>query len=81
MTLESGQRVLFWENEAEGFYAMLETQDGTVDLTAMAESVGPGEPLEFSSSWLGPDYTIEMDQEGSGYVQWEPVYPQALPEG
>ena len=81
MTLESGQRVLFWENEAEGFYAMLETQDGTVDLTAMAESVGPGDPLEFSSSWLGPDYTIEMDQEGSGYVQWEPVYPQALPEG
>lgn len=81
MTLESGQRLLFWENTAEGFYIMLETQDGTVDLTAMAESIGPGEPLEFSSYYLGPDYTIEIDQEGSGYVQWEPVYPQELPEG
>lgn len=78
MTLESGQRLLFWANEAEGFYAMLETEDESVDLTAMAESVAPGAKLEISPHYLGPDYTIELDQEG--YVQWEPVYPQQLPK-
>lgn len=81
MTTSSGQRTLFWKNEAEGFNAMLETEDETVDLTAMAESAAPGEPLQVSPSYLGPDYTIELEQEPSDYVGWEAVYPQAVPEG
>lgn len=81
VTTDSGQRFLFWKNETEGFSAMLETGDENVDLVAMAQSVAPGERLEVSAKWLGPDYTIVLEKEDSGYVQREPIYPQALPEG
>lgn len=81
MTTASGERLLFWKNEEEGFNAMLETEDETVDLTAMAEGVAPGEPLQVTKNYLGPDYTIELEQEPMNYVGWEPVYPQAVPEG
>lgn len=81
MTTDSGQRLLFWENAQEGFNAMLSTRDENVDLLAMAESAAPGENLEVSASYLGPDYTIELEQDPTAYVGWEPVYPQQLPEG
>lgn len=81
MTTSSGLRLLFWENEEEGFNAMLSVDDETVDIIGMAESVAPGEPLEVSANHLGPDYTIELEQEPSAYVGWEPVYPQKVPEG
>lgn len=81
MTTSSGLRLLFWKNEEEGFNAMLSVDDETVDIIAMAESVAPGEPLEVSANYLGPDYTIELEQEPSTYVGWEPVYPQSVPEG
>ena len=77
----SGQHLLFWKNEAEGFYAMLESTDEGVDLTQMAENVAPGEPLEVSANNLGPDYSIALEQQPSAYVGWEPVYPQMVPEG
>lgn len=81
MTTSSGLRLLFWENEEEGFNAMLSVDDEAVDIIGMAESVAPGEPLEVSANYLGPDYTIELEQEPSTYVGWEPVYPQSVPEG
>lgn len=81
MTTSGGQRMLFWKNTEQGFNAMLETTNEAIDLTAMAESVAPGEPLQVSASYLGPDYTIEFTQEPSDYVGWEPVYPQDVPEG
>lgn len=81
MTTSSGQRLLFWKNEEEGFNAMLSVDDETVDIIGMAESVAPGAPLEVSANHLGPDYTIELEQEPSAYVGWEPVYPQKVPEG
>ena len=80
MTTSSGLRLLFWENEQEGFNAMLSVEDPAVDILAMAESVAPGEPLEVTSNYLGPDYTIKLEQDAS-YVGWEPVYPQRVPEG
>lgn len=81
MTTSSGLRLLFWKNEEEGFNAMLSVDDEAVDIIAMAESVAPGAPLEVSANHLGPDYTIELEQEPSVYVGWEPVYPQSVPEG
>ena len=81
MTTGSGQRLLFWKNQDEGFNAMLSVADESVDIVAMAESVAPGELLEVSANHLGPDYTIELEQESSAYVEWEPVYPQSMPEG
>ena len=81
MTTSSGLRLLFWKNEEEGFNAMLSVDDEAVDIIGMAESVAPGEPLEVSANHLGPDFTIELEQEPSAYVGWEPVYPQNVPEG
>ena len=81
MTTSSGLRLLFWENEQEGFNAMLSVEDDAVDILSMAESAAPGEPLEVTSNYLGPDYTIELEQDASSYVGWEPVYPQRVPEG
>ena len=81
MTTSSGLRLLFWKNEQEGFNAMLSVEDDAVDILAMAESAAPGEPLEVTSNYLGPDYTIELEQDASSYVCWEPVYPQSVPEG
>lgn len=81
MTTSSGLRLLFWKNEQEGFNAMLSVDDETVDIFAMAESVAPGAPLEVSSNYLGSDYSIELEQDSDTYVGWEPVYPQAVPEG
>ena len=52
MTTSSGLRILLWENKTEGFYAMLETGDESVDLMAVAESVAPGEKLEVSAHFL-----------------------------
>ena len=80
MTTSSGLRLLFWKNEQEGFNAMLSVEDDAVDILAMAESAAP-EPLEVTSNYLGPDYTIELEQDASSYVGWEPVYPQSVPEG
>ena len=80
MTTSSGLRLLFWKNEQEGFNAMLSVEDDAVDILAMAESAAPGEPLEVTSNYLGPDYTIELE-DASSYVGWEPVYPQSVPEG
>ena len=78
---QSTQRTLFWHNETEGFYAFLETMDDTVDLEALAESIGPGSKMEVSISWLGPDYTLELEQEPSVYVEWQSIYPQNIPDG
>ena len=75
------QRTLFWENEAEGFHAFLETMDAGVDITVLAESVAPGEKLEVSKSYLGPDYTIELEQEPTEYIEWRSIYPRNIPEG
>lgn len=81
MTTGSGQRLLYWKNEEEGFNAVLSAEDEAVDIVAMAESVTPGEPLEVSANYLGPDYTVELEQESSACVEWEMVYPQNVPEG
>lgn len=81
ITIGSQQRILCWHNEQEGFYARLDTEDENVDLVAIAESVMPGEKLEVSSNYLGPDYTIEMKQAQAKYFGWGSIYPQELPEG
>lgn len=78
---QTTQKALFWENKDEGFNAFLETMDETIDLVTLAESVGPGEKLQISDSWLGPDYTIELEQEPTLYMQWQSIYPQQIPEG
>lgn len=75
------QRTLFWENKEEGFYAFLETMDESVDLVAVAESVGSGEIMEVSESYLGPDFTIELEQEPTAFIEWQSVYPQKIPVG
>ena len=54
--------------------------DETIDLTALAESVGPGPKLEVSKAYLGPDYTIELEQEPTTYIEWQSVYPQEIPD-
>lgn len=81
ITIGSQQRILCWHNEQEGFYARLDTEDESVDLVAIAESVMPGEKLEVSSNYLGPDYTIEMRQAQAKYFGWGSIYPQEIPEG
>lgn len=78
---QSTQQTIFWHNESEGFYAFLETIDTTVDLVALAESVGPGPKMEVSKSYLGPDYTIELEQEPTTFIEWQSVYPQNIPAG
>ena len=81
MTTSSGLRILYWTNAQEGFHAVLSVQDTTVDILAMADSVAPGAPLELSNDYLGPDYSIELQQEPGTYTIWESIYPQAVPEG
>ena len=78
---QSSQQTIFWNNESEGFYACLETIDAKVDLVVLAESVGPGPKMEVSKSYLGPDYTIELEQEPTTYIEWQSVYPQSIPDG
>lgn len=78
---QTTQQTIFWHNEAEGFDAFLETMDETIDLVSLAESVGPGEKMEVSKSYLGPDYTIELEQEPTTYIEWQSVYPQNIPAG
>ena len=78
---QSTQQTIFWHNESEGFYAFLETIDAEVNLVALAESVGPGPKMEVSQSHLGPDYTIELEQEPTAFIEWQSVYPQSIPEG
>lgn len=78
---QSTQRTLYWENTEEGFWALLETMDDTIDLISLAESVGPGEKLPVSDSWLGPDYSIELEQDPTTYIAWKSIYPQNIPEG
>ena len=81
LTTSGGLRVLVWKNEQEGFNAYLSTMDETVDILAMAESVAPGAPLEISKDYLGPDFSIELEQPQDVYLGWAPVYPQKVPEG
>ena len=78
---QTTQQTIFWHNESEGFYAFLETMDETVDLVALAEGVGPGPKMEVSKSYLGPDYTIELEQEPTTFIGWQSVYPQNIPAG
>ena len=78
---QDDQKILSLENKEEGFYAFLETMDETVDLVALAESIAPGEKLEVSKSYLGPDYTIELEQEPTTFIEWQSVYPQNIPAG
>ena len=78
---QSTQQTIFWHNESEGFYAFLETIDTGVDLVALAESVAPGPKMEISKSYLGPDYTIELEQEPTTFIEWQSVYPQNIPAG
>lgn len=77
---QTTQRALFWQNETEDFYAFLETEDDTVDLVSLAENVAPGPKMEVSKSYLGPDYTIELEQDPNVYVEWQSVYPKSIPE-
>ena len=65
---DEGQTIA-WHNETEGYYAWLDTEDMTVDLQAMADSVAFGhQPLPLS--FLCKDGAI-----------WAPHYPQQLPDG
>ena len=77
----STQRALFWHNATEDFYAFLETEDETVDLVSLAENMAPGLQIEVSKSYLGPDYTIELEQEPTTFIEWQSVYPQNIPDG
>ena len=81
LATSGGLRVLVWKNEQEGFNAYLSTMDETVDILAMAESVAPGAPLEISKDYLGPDFSIELEQPQDVYLGWAPIYPQKVPEG
>lgn len=78
---QDDQKILLLENKEEGFYAFLETMDETVDLMTLVESIAPGEKLEVSKSYLGPDYTIELEQEPTTFIEWQSVYPQNIPAG
>ena len=64
---DEGQTIA-WHNETEGYYAWLDTEDMTVDLQAMADSVAFGQRLPLS--FLCKDGAI-----------WAPHYPQQLPDG
>lgn len=81
LTTSGGLRILVWKNEQEGFNSYLSTMDETVDILAMAESVAPGAPLEISKDYLGPDFSIELEQPQDVYFGWAPIYPQKVPEG
>lgn len=81
LTTSGGLRILVWNNEQEGFNAYLSTMDESVDILAMAESVAPGAPLEISKDYLGPDFSIELEQSQDVYFGWAPIYPQNVPEG
>lgn len=78
---QDDQRILYLEHKEEGFYAFLETMDAAVDLVTLAESIAPGEKLEVSKAYLGPDYTIELEQEPTTYIEWQSIYPQNIPDG
>ena len=78
---QNDQRILYLENNEEGFYAFLETMDAAVDLLNLAERIAPGEILEVSKAYLGPDYTIELEQEPTTYIEWQSIYPQNIPDG
>lgn len=81
VTIGDYQKILFWENEAEDFNAMLMTEEMDADLVAIASSVGPGEKLEISPIYTqNPEYSVQMEQENT-YVAFEPWYPQTIPEG
>lgn len=64
---DEGQTIA-WHNETEGYYAWLDTEDTTIDLQAMADSVAFGQRLPLS--FLCKDGAI-----------WAPHYPQQLPDG
>ena len=64
---DEGQTIA-WHNEADGYYAWLDTEDMTVNLQAMADSVAFGQRLPLS--FLCKDGAI-----------WAPHYPQQLPDG
>ena len=81
LTTSGDLRILVWKNEQEGFNAYLSTMDESVDILAMAESVAPGAPLEISKDYLGPDFSIELEQPQDVYFGWAPIYPQNVPEG
>lgn len=80
VTIAGDQRILFWKNEEEGFNARLDTSDPDVDLAEIAKSTAPGEPLEVTPI-LGPGYTVTLERGDSGYIAYEPWYPQWVPEG
>lgn len=63
-----GAQVLLWRNEAEAYDASLFTNDVTVDLASMADSMGYGEAIPLSV-WY---------HRGK---PWNPWYPQNLPAG
>ncbi|MDY3781072.1 MAG: hypothetical protein SOZ90_02685 [Candidatus Faecousia sp.] len=64
---DEGQTIA-WHNETDGYYAWLDTEDMTVNLQAMADSVAFGQRLPLS--FLCKDGAI-----------WDPHYPQQLPDG
>lgn len=78
---QDDQRILYLENKEEGFYAFLETMDAAVDLLNLVKSIAPGNKLEVSKVYLGPDYTIELEQEPTTYIEWQSIYPQNIPDG
>lgn len=80
VTIGGEQRILFWKNEAEGFNARLDTTTPGVDLVEIAKSVGPGPRLE-PTPRQGPGYTVTLEKGDGGYVDYEPMYPQWVPEG
>ena len=63
-----GAQVLSWENTEDGYYATLFTDDVSIDLVAMANSVDFGATIPMSV-WY---------RDGE---QWDPWYPTVLPEG
>lgn len=82
MTTSGGLRLLYWDNAQEGFHAMLSVQDdAAVDILALAASVGPGAPLEVENEFIGPDFSITLNQDQQHFYGWESLYPQTVPEG
>ena len=63
-----GGQMLKWRNTEDGYYGCLFTQDMSVDLKPMAESVDYGEPLPLS-------FLCKQGQ------LWDVWYPQQIPEG
>ena len=50
-------------------------------MVSLAENMAPGLQMEVSKSYLGPDYTIELEQEPTTYIEWQSIYPQNIPNG